>query len=190
MTGRTHDMFALTGLLVIGLAYPPAQLTLGTLVATVVANQMGGIAPDIDQSTAPFWRNLPLAGFLGKTVSRLLGGHRFLTHSVLGLVLTALLTQWFLRVLHPIIPRIDINVVWWGFMIGIVSHLIIDSFSKEGVPWLLPIPYKFGFPPFRRWRLTTGEGVENFLLFPGLLIFNIAYAMTHYHQIVEMFHRI
>ena len=182
-------MFALTGLLVVGLAYPPAQLTLGTLVATIVANQMGGIAPDIDQSTAPFWRNLPLAGFLGKTVSRVLGGHRFLTHSILGLVLTGFLTKMFLEFFHPIIPRIDITLVWWGFMIGIVSHLIIDSFSKEGVPGLLPLPYKFGFPPIRSLRMTTGEGVEAFLLFPGLLIFNVAYAMLHYHQIVEIFHR-
>jgi membrane-bound metal-dependent hydrolase YbcI (DUF457 family) len=74
-------------------------------------------------------------------------------------------------------------------MIGIVSHLVIDSFSKEGVPWLLPLPYKFGFPPVRAWRMTTGEGVEAFLLFPTLLIFNVAYAMLHYQQIVEIFHR-
>lgn len=183
-------MFALTGLLVIGITYPPAQMTLGTLVAVVVANQLGGIAPDIDEPGAPLWRNLPLAGFLGKSVSRLLGGHRFLTHSILGLFLTGWLVRLLLEFVHPIMPRIDMTLVWWGFMIGIVSHLVIDSFSKEGVPWLLPIPIKLGFPPVRSWRMTTGESVEMFIVFPGLMIFNVAYAMLHYPQIVELLHRL
>ena len=182
-------MFALTGLLVAGLAYPPAQLTLGTLVATVVANQMGGIAPDIDEPTAPFWRNLPLAGWLGKSVTKLLGGHRFLTHSLIGLILTGLLVNWFLNLLQPIMPRIDITIVWWGFMIGMLSHLIIDMFTKEGVPWLLPIPVKFGFPPIRAWRITTGKNFETFVLFPALLLINVVYCMLHYQQIVAIFHQ-
>jgi len=188
MTGRTHDMFALTGLIVVGLAYPPEQLTLGTVVAVLVANQLGGIAPDIDEPGAPFWRNLPLAGFMGKTVSRLLGGHRFLTHSLLGVFLTGILLNWFLQLIHPIMPRIDMTLVWWAFMIGLVSHLVIDSFSKEGVPWLLPLPFKLGFPPVRSWRMTTGENVETYILFPALLIFNIVYCMTHYQQILEIVH--
>ena len=57
MTGRTHDLIAFTGLLAATIVYPPAQLTLGTAVAAVLANQIGGITPDIDQPTAPFWRN-------------------------------------------------------------------------------------------------------------------------------------
>jgi membrane-bound metal-dependent hydrolase YbcI (DUF457 family) len=52
---------------------------------------------------------------------------------------------------------VDTDLVWWAFMIGMFSHLVMDSFTKEGVPWLLPIPIKFGFPPLKRLRVTTGK---------------------------------
>jgi len=136
----------------------------------LVANQIGGIAPDIDQPTAPFWRNLPVAGIFGKIIGRSLGGHRFLSHSLVGLGLFGFLNYWLLNFLHPIMPRVDIGLVWWAFMIGMLSHLVMDSLTKEGVPWLLPIPIKFGFPPLRRLRITTGKKAEHFIVLPLLLV--------------------
>jgi len=190
MTGRTHDMIAFTGLLVATITYPPASLTLGTAIAAFLANQIGGITPDIDQPTAPFWRNLPIGGYFGKLISKMLGGHRFLTHSILGLVLIGFLVKLLLGFIHPIFPRLDMNLIWWAYMIGIVSHLIIDTFSKEGVPWLLPIPFKFGFPPIRAWRITTDKGFEHYVLFPGLLLINILLISSNYQVLVGLLHRV
>ncbi len=169
------------------MAQPEHSLTLGTAVAALLANQLGGIAPDVDQPTAPFWRNLPIGGFIGRIIDRLLGGHRFITHSLLGLLLFGLLTKLLLVTLHPIMPTIDIELVWWAFMIGMVSHLIMDTFTKEGVPWLLPIPIKFGIPPFKHLRVTTGKLGEG-VFFISLLVFDIWYCAAHYSDLLYLMH--
>lgn len=149
-------------------------MSVATILVALVANQLGGIAPDIDQPTAPFWRNLPIGGVFGRLIAKMLGGHRFVTHSLLGLAIMGFLVHWLLAALQPIMPNININIIWWAFMIGMFSHLIMDSFTKEGVPWLLPIPIKFGFPPLRRLRITTGKAVENFIVFPLLAVLLVA----------------
>ena len=87
MIGRTHALAAFTALGVAYFARSPQTMSLATVLVGLLANQIGGIAPDIDQPTAPFWRNLPIGGPIGRVVDRMLGGHRFITHSLIGLVL-------------------------------------------------------------------------------------------------------
>lgn len=187
MISRTHDLAAITALGIVMVAMPTLQPhDLATLLIAILANLIGGIVPDIDQPTAPFWRNLPIGGVIGRIIDKLLGGHRFLTHSLLGLGLFGWLGWLLLEFLHPIMPAIDNWIVWVAFMIGMVSHLIMDSFTKEGVPWLLPVPIKFGFPPIRRLRMTTGKAIENFIVLPGLVLFNGWYIGVHYSTIVAI----
>jgi inner membrane protein len=189
MTGRTHDTAALTLLGLAVAVYPLPNVTLATALIAILANQIGGIAPDIDQPTAPFWRNFPLIGTIfGRFTDKLLGGHRFLTHSLLGATLLGFAAHWLLVFLSPIMPHTDTNLVWWAFMIGVASHLIMDTFTKEGVPWLLPIPFKFGIPPLKALRMTTGHFVENFIVFPGLILINIWIVATHYQAIHTFIH--
>ncbi len=188
MLARTHDLAAVTGLVVVVVLLAPLpSLSLATIIAAFFANQLGGIAPDIDQPTAPFWRNLPIGGIFGRMIGRLLGGHRFLTHSLLGMWLVGFLFHTLLVFAQPIIPNIEIEYVWWAFMIGMVSHLIMDSFTKEGVPWLLPIPIKFGFPPVRRMRITTGKFAEKYVLFPLIALLLIAICYMYYSELVDIF---
>ncbi|HSX44834.1 MAG TPA: metal-dependent hydrolase [Candidatus Saccharimonadales bacterium] len=189
MTARTHDLAAVTALGVVFVVRPEQLITLTTLIAAVLANLIGGITPDIDQPTAPFWRNLPVGGFFGKFIDKLLGGHRFITHSLFGLALVGYGAHWLLVWLHPIMHGIDIGLVWWAFMIGALSHLVMDSFTKQGVPWLLPIPIKFGFPPLKSLRLTTGHIVETFGVFPLLLVFNLVFYSTHHDRILQILHK-
>lgn len=182
MTARTHDLAAITALAVLVLVHMPESLRLSTLLAALLANQLGGIAPDIDQPTAPLWRNLPEGHLVGKVFGKLLGGHRFISHSILGLGLFAWLANLLLRFLHPIMPHVDIRLVWYAFIIGYVSHLVMDSFTKEGVPWLLPVPYKLGLPPLRRFRITTGKAMEILVVLPALVAFDIWLTASHYNQ--------
>jgi len=189
MTARTHDVAAVTALAVLVLVHPPAQLTLATLLAALLANQLGGIAPDIDQPTAPLWRNLPEGHAIGRVFGKLLGGHRFLSHSLLGLALFGWLTYVLLGWLQPIMPHVDGRLVWYAFLIGYISHLAMDSLTKEGVPWLLPLPFKFGLPPLRRSRITTGKAGETLLLLPLLVAFDIWLCASHYGQLVALLHR-
>lgn len=190
MTGRTHDLAAFTALVGVLAIIPAHRLTFATVIAALVANQIGGIAPDIDQPTAPLWRNLPIGGTFGRIIDKLLGGHRGLSHSILGLALFGYLVDRFLNFIHPITPHIDNHIVWLAFMIGMISHLVMDTFTKEGVAWLLPIPVMIGFLPVKALRITTGEWIENFIVIPALA-FAIIFILSHnYGHMVAIVHLI
>lgn len=189
MKARTHDIAAATALLGVIVTVPLPTMTLSTVIAALIANQLGGIAPDIDQPTAPFWRNLPIGGIFGKAVARLLGGHRFITHSLVGMVLVGFLLSLFLAFIHPILPTVQMDIVWWAFMVGMASHLVMDTFTKEGVPWLLPLPFKLGLPPLKRFRITTGKWTENFVALPILLIIVGVLSALHYNEIWLLLHQ-
>jgi len=188
MTARTHDLAALTALGAVIAIWPVGTITLATLLIALLANQIGGIIPDIDQPTAPFWRNLPVGGFFGRVIDKMLGGHRFLTHSLLGVGLFGGLTYLLLKFLSPIMPHVDVRLVWWAFIIGMVSHLVMDTFTKEGVPWLLPIPVKFGIPPVKSMRITTGKRGET-LVFISMLAFDAWFIAAHYQHIILLIHQ-
>lgn len=188
MTARTHDVAALTALSLVALTQPIQSLTLSTVLVALLANQIGGIAPDIDQPTAPFWRNLPVGHIVGKIVDKAMGGHRFLSHSLLGLAIFAFLAQALLHILQPILPHVDMHLVWWAFVIGVVSHLVMDTLTKEGVPWLLPIPIKIGLPPVKRFRITTGKFGEMFMVLPALVAVDIWLLASHYDQLLVFVH--
>lgn len=190
MTGRTHDLAAITSLLAITLTQPVRAITLSTLLLSLLANQIGGIAPDIDQPTAPFWRNLPIGNFFGKIFGGVLGGHRFLTHSILGLFLFGFGVKIGLHFISPLLPHADMGLVLWAFIIGMVSHLVMDSFTKEGVPWLLPLPIKFGIPPIKHLRVTTGKKFESLVLFPGLIGLAVWICVQQYPQLLQLLHSV
>lgn len=188
MIARTHDMAAITALIAVVVVMSPlAPLSLATILLSLLANQLGAIAPDIDQPTAPFWRNVSFGKLFGPSVTRLLGGHRFLTHSVLGVFLAGWLFHLLLQFISPLIPNVQTEYVWWAFMIGMLSHLIMDSFTKEGVPWLLPVPIKFGIPPVRRLRITTGKKLETYIIFPVLVLLVVALCSAYYPVLYELF---
>lgn len=189
MTGRTHDLAAVTALGAVAILHPIGMVRLSTVIAALIANQIGGILPDIDQPTAPLWKNLPIARLFGKFAGRLLGGHRFLTHSILGIVLFGSLARMLLAFIHPLMPNVDVGLVWWAFIIGVVSHLLMDSLTEEGVPWLLPIPVKFGFPPVKRWRIKTGQWFEKLVVFPGLILIVVWLTASHYQYLVQLIHQ-
>jgi inner membrane protein len=188
MKARTHDLAAITAFGIMVLAQPSKTMSLATALVALVTNQLGGIAPDIDQPVAPFWRNLPIGGFFGRVIGKMMGGHRFITHSIIGLVLFGFGVRAFLAFLHPIMPSIDADFVWWAFMTGMLSHLVMDTITKEGVPWLLPIPIKFGFPPIKAMRVTTGKVGEG-IVFVLILLFGIVYFGMNYSAILDLIHK-
>ncbi|HUQ85005.1 MAG TPA: metal-dependent hydrolase [Candidatus Limnocylindrales bacterium] len=189
MTGRTHDLAAFTAMGVVIVSNPLPKITLATALVALIANMIGGIAPDVDQSTAPFWRNLPIGGMFGRFFGKILGGHRFLSHSVIGIVIFGAGFRFLQEVLKPSFPSLNMDIIWSAFMIGFFSHLVMDTFTKEGVPWLLPIPVKFGLPPIRHFRILTGGYIEKLVIFPGLILLNIYLYYQNYGLIQEFIHR-
>ncbi len=169
MTGRTHDLAAFAALSYVVATQDIPQMTLATGIVALSANLIGGLAPDVDQPTAALWNRLPVGNIIGRVVHPLLGGHRFISHSILGIILFGIVLKFFLQAISSVLI-VDMNVVWWAFMIGYVSHLIMDTLTRDGVPWLFPIPVRFGIPPLKALRLKTGGMMEKTIIFPGLMI--------------------
>jgi inner membrane protein len=183
MTARTHDVAALTALILYVIAVPPESLTVATGLTAILANQLGGIAPDIDQPTAPFWRNLPIGRYFGRIFGALVGGHRFISHSLVGFAVFGVGALLLLEFIRPLLPNVDLSFVWAAFMLGIFSHLVMDTLTKEGVPWLLPLPYKIGIPPVRSWRITTGKKMEMLVVLPLLIVITTWLCAVNYNEI-------
>ncbi len=186
MTGRTHDLAAFTALSFTIATQPiPPDLTLATVIVAISANFVGGLAPDIDQSTAELWGRIRGGSFFGKLLAPLFGGHRFISHSILGIVLFGFGAKMLLSAMSTVLI-VNMDIVWWSFMIGFVSHLLMDTITRDGVPWLFPIPIRFGFPPLRFLRMKTGGLLEKSFVFPGLILANIWIYYSYYGKFLDL----
>ena len=184
MTGRTHDLAALTTLTAYVAYEPLLQMSLATGVVVIAASMIGGVTPDLDQPTAGLWQKIPAGSIFGHIISPLLGHHRMISHSIVGMTLAGWGLKLLLAYMHTFL-LVDMNIVWWAFMFGYASHLVMDTITKEGVPWLFPIPIRIGFPPIKAFRVTTGSFMEYFVVFPGLLVLNGYLIYTNYGKFIE-----
>ncbi len=190
MTGRTHDMAAFTALNLIAYTQSSSlpHISLATGLVAFSANMIGGLMPDIDQPTADLWHKLPAGGLYSRLITPLLGGHRYISHSLVGIFLFGFLSFYVLGLAKTVL-LVDMSIVWQCFMIGYVSHVIMDTFTHEGVPWLFPIPIKFGIPPLADLRIKTGGLIEKAVVFPGLIVLNVYFFYTHYSAYINFLHK-
>jgi inner membrane protein len=184
MTGRTHDLAAFTALHIILVTHPLPHVTLGTALVAFGANMIGGLAPDIDQPTGELWGRIRGGSMISRLFTPFLGGHRFISHSVVGIFLFGFLAKVVLDLTKSFLI-VDADIVWWAFMIGFVSHLIMDTITKDGVPWLFPLPINFGLPPFKAMRIKTSGFVEKSVIFPLLFFINAYIFYTHYKTFLD-----
>ncbi len=186
MTGRTHDLAAFTALSYVIATQPlPEHISLATGIVAISANFIGGLAPDIDQSTATLWGRLRGGSVWGRIFAPLFGGHRFISHSLIGIALFGIGSKLILQAMSSVLI-VDMDIVWWAFMIGFVSHLLMDTITRDGVPWLFPIPIRFGVPPLRFLRLKTGGLLEKSFIFPSLILINIWIYYRYYDRFLEI----
>lgn len=143
------------------------ELIVGSLA--IVAG--GALTPDFDHAGSYISNRYPLLGWIG-----LLFHHRGFTHT---------LAFWgLLYGLLPVGYQFGIQKGWWMtyewvnsamavFTLGGLSHLILDSMTPSGVPWLGPISWE-------RYSLnicSTGSLIEWLLelLFLAFLFVSLAY---------------
>lgn len=186
MTGRTHDLAAFTALTAAFAYLPLTQMSLATLFTAIGANFVGGLAPDLDNSTASLWKQIRGGTFIGKILAPVLGGHRLISHSLVGLFLTGFILEKILQALGTIL-LVDMSVVWDAFMIGMISHLFMDMLTKEGIPLLFPLPWNIGIPPLASLRIKTGGLIEKSIIYPGLMILTGYLMYLHYAKILDFF---
>lgn len=185
MTGRTHDLAAFTALSYIVLSQPLQNYSLGTILVAFSTNMIGGLAPDLDQSTTEFWKIFRGGRYIGDIIAPLIA-HRHISHSIIGIILGGVIISFALNVAKSFL-LVDMSAVWWAFMIGYLSHIVMDMFTTEGVPLLFPLKFKFGFPPLRSLRIPTNGIVERGIVFPGLLLLNGYLYYQNYHRILDFF---
>jgi inner membrane protein len=181
MTGRTHDLAAFTAINIYVATQTIPKMTLATAIVAFGATMIGGLMPDIDDATSDFWDKIPAGSFIGRVIHPLIGHHRMISHSLVGIFIAGFIIKYLLTIINSVL-LVDMNIIWWVIMISYLSHLIMDSLTKEGLPWFFPIPIRFGFPPFKFLRIKTGGVIENFIVFPGLFIINGYYIYTHYRM--------
>src|SRR3989344_691911 len=170
MLQRTHDLGAVTVVSYRILAFSPVSMTWETLVGIGIVTILGAMIPDIDNVASPAWRHR-LLPWEGKMTREFLQGHRHISHSLIGVVLFTYIFGLLLNLIP--LSNLDHGLLQQIFLWGYVSHLLTDSLTIQGVPWLYPIPFKFGFPPLAFLRVKTGGWVEKLVVFPGLLIATI-----------------
>ncbi len=179
-------MAAFTALSYILVSTPLPPVSLATVLVSFTANMIGGLTPDIDQPTARLWHELPAGSIIGKIVAPLFGGHRFISHSLLGMFIAGVLAKLLLQAMSTVL-LVDMHIVWWAFMVGFISHLFMDLFTHEGIPLFFPIPIKIGIPPLSLLRIKTGGIIEKAFVFPGLILMCVYLYYIHYHFVLEFF---
>ena len=169
MTARTHDIIAFASLLTVAAYNPPESLNLATAVASVLAADIGALLPDIDSAGNRLWDLLPAGKTLGKVFRRIFYKHRTLTHSLLGVFIVYKALGFLLpKFINP--SYFDPQIILVSVMVGYISHLVADSFTKDGLPLLFPFNFDFGLPPFKALRIRTGGWFEKVIIFPAVVI--------------------
>ena len=147
------------------------------IIGIVISTVLGSSAPDLDTPTSGLWSKVPVGRTIGHVVHPIfLGGHRHLSHSIIGFGLFILLFNFLLHLILPATSAPNLvnyqanNLYLLAFGIGIVSHLLADMFTEAGVPLLFPLGYHFGIPPnpFEKIRIKTGRWFENLIVYPAV----------------------
>ncbi len=171
MLGDTHAAIggaaflgdcALTGLMP---GYHPWSA--GILLGGWVIASIAALGPDIDSKGSIISR---LFGYPSKAVSfgirKAFGGHRKITHSILGLCIIALLLY----------GGVTFGLGYWVAMaigIGWVSHVLSDSITVQGCPWFWPLDHhNYGIP-----LVTTGHDSELKVIVPLAGFFTLVFAV-------------
>lgn len=184
MVSRSHDLAAFTALNLAFVYLPLKTVSLATLGVAITANMLGGLMPDLDNHNSDIWDKFRGGGIISRLISPLFGGHRLISHSLLGFFIFAYLSRFFLQKISTILI-VDLNLTWWAFLIGYISHLVADAVTKEGIPLFFPFPINIGFPPFKFLRIKTGGFIEKGIIFPGMVILNFYLVYQNYGKFLE-----
>lgn len=133
------------------------------IISMVVCSSFASLLPDIDMPNSKLGKVVkPYAKIINK-----LFGHRTITHSVL----------WLIPMIIFLVKYIDTEfaLLWAGIITGFMSHIISDTFTKGGVPWLYPFKTK-------RYHLTnihSGKMDFLFVILTDIIIIGVYYLINY-----------
>jgi len=149
MTGNTH----IIGGIAASLAF--AQVSNYDPIILVGAGVVGALLPDICHGGSKIGRTFRITSKIVNT----LFGHRSFTHSLLFLLLMAIL-------MNTYVPNESITA---GILVGMASHYVLDMATKNGIKLLFPLKITVRFPITTK----TGGKVED-------VVFGILSLLTVY----------
>jgi inner membrane protein len=136
-----------------------------TAVASGALALLGSIVPDIDNKKSMVGSKMKITS----TITNKIFGHRGITHT------PALLIVFFAIIFGCLLGTGNMQFLplLVGFTMGCASHLLLDMFTKGGIPLLFPLSKKrVKLTPFK-----TG-GIFEILFGIAIAILNIVIAIT------------
>ncbi|MBP1890544.1 inner membrane protein [Clostridium moniliforme] len=116
---------------------------------------IGSFSPDIDMKSSYISKRHPLLSkYFGSKFK-----HRGFTHSLLFLIILFLICKILITKTNE---NVLVITICYGFLVGYISHLILDLITKEGIELLYPI--KFNFKIFFIKTNSNGEKYFNKVL--------------------------
>lgn len=100
---------------------------------------LGSLFPDIDHKQSYISHKAPVASFAASTVFK----HRGFLHSPVFILLAGILLTAGSRILFSGSALQMVSLFIKGFIPGMFSHIILDTFNKQGIPWLWPYKKRF-----------------------------------------------
>jgi len=186
MTYKTHLSTGMLASAIVFLLIYDISFSPFLIIALILATWLGSSAPDLDTPTGGLWGKIPAGSWIGRLVRPVfLGGHRHLSHSLIGLCLFAWIFWLFLSWVAVYFPFLPSPSLLLPFVLGYVAHLLADSFTEAGVPLLFPIGYHFGIPPdpFGKIRIKTGKWFENLIIYP-VVNFALLFVILRYFHLI------
>lgn len=131
--------------------------------ATIIAGALlGSLIIDIDHRKSYIGRKVPVASQFSSAVFK----HRGFLHTPLFIILISIILPTGILLLSSS-EQIWANLFITGFIPGMLSHIILDTFNKGGISWLWPISKK----RYRLLSIKTDSMTETiFALFLACLI--------------------
>lgn len=138
---------------------------ISAVVPVLAISAISGLLPDIDHGNSIINK---LTGIGGTIVAKVVS-HRTATHSLLA---AAAFSMGLLALRVPELYAL-------AAIIGLLSHLVVDSLNPQGIPWLWPVmPQKVGFP-----LITTGGIGEKYIARPASYVL-MAYFLGKYFGVL------
>jgi inner membrane protein len=160
---------------------------------------IGSLAPDIDNARSTIGKR---AGIISKGIQHF-AGHRRFFHSILGLIFVGVFIYAVQYVAGLLLYRtgadagarqigealggsalglsiaMGAGIAFSAFLVGYFLHLVADSLTEGGVPWLWPSHLRLGFPPNRKWRFKSGSAAEPVVVVGVCIVVILAVVTQH-----------
>lgn len=107
--------------------------------AVMTGALIGSLFPDIDHRQSYISHKAPVASFAASTVFK----HRGFLHSPLFIILAGTILTAGSRSMLAGTQLQTAMMFLSGFIPGMISHIILDTFNKQGIPWLWPYSKRF-----------------------------------------------